>query len=106
MVGFPNCHVPVCCGDCRAFGLGSRGRYGNNKLGGKLTEAPAVEVVLVVVLLVGRLYTSLFDPPGLQKTATQYSGSPVKLPANKTRLTGQGQTGHEASYAYVWRRLV
>ena len=80
-------------------------RHGNNKLGGKLTEAPAVEVVLVVVLLVGRLYTSLFDPPGLQKTATQYSGSPVRLPANKTRLTGQGQTGHEASYAYVWRRL-
>ena len=68
VVGAPNCQVRVCCGDCRAFGLGSRGRYGNNKLGGKLTEAPAVEVVLVVVLLVASFYMSLFDPLGLQAT--------------------------------------
>ena len=42
-------------------------RYGNNKLRGKLTEAPAVEVVLVVVLLVASFYTSLFDPPGRRR---------------------------------------
>ena len=50
VVGALNCQVEVCCGDCRAFGLGSQGGVKeNNRASGKLTEAPAVFLVLVAV---------------------------------------------------------
>ena len=60
MVGSPDCQVEVCCGDCTAIGLGSKGggKVKDNKLGGKLTEAPA------------SFCMSLFDPLGLQTTVS------------------------------------
>ena len=51
---------------------------GNYTLGGKLTEASAVGVVLVAVLLVADSCLSLFDPSRCKHKIYKYSGPPVR----------------------------